>query len=228
MGQARRGQAKTRLRRRDGVPSPGPTTKSDPTDYDHVEEAFDPYRKWLGIPPEEQPPNHYRLLGIAVYEEDPDVISHAADRQMAHLRTFQAGKRAALSQAILNEVSAAKVCLLNPHTKRAYDDQLRAAAPAPPPAVATLPLGVAYPAPVATRPMAAEIAPASGLPMARPVAPALRPAPASAVAVADDIDDDGLRAGSLARRLAPAQANCRTEKAQAENTRADKARREKA
>ena len=25
---------------------------------------FDPYYKWLGIPPEEQPPNHYRLLGI--------------------------------------------------------------------------------------------------------------------------------------------------------------------
>jgi hypothetical protein len=38
-----------------------------------VEEAFDPYRKWLGIPPEEQPPNHYRLLGIALFEDDPDV-----------------------------------------------------------------------------------------------------------------------------------------------------------
>ncbi len=23
---------------------------------------FDAYRKWLGIPPEEQPPHHYRLL----------------------------------------------------------------------------------------------------------------------------------------------------------------------
>lgn len=23
---------------------------------------FDPYHKWLGIPPKDQPPNHYRLL----------------------------------------------------------------------------------------------------------------------------------------------------------------------
>jgi hypothetical protein len=25
---------------------------------------FDPYRKWLGIPPKDQPPHYYRLLGI--------------------------------------------------------------------------------------------------------------------------------------------------------------------
>jgi len=51
--------------------------------------AFDPYRKWLGIPPEEQPPDHYRLLGIARFESDPDVISNAADRQMVHVRSYQ-------------------------------------------------------------------------------------------------------------------------------------------
>ena len=28
-----------------------------------LQEKFDPYHIWLGIPPEEQPPNHYRLLG---------------------------------------------------------------------------------------------------------------------------------------------------------------------
>ena len=42
-------------------------------------EAFDPYRKWLGIPVQDQPPNHYRLLGIELFEADPDVISNAAD-----------------------------------------------------------------------------------------------------------------------------------------------------
>ena len=36
-----------------------------------MNEAFDPYYKWLGIPREEQPPNHYRVLGIRVFEEDP-------------------------------------------------------------------------------------------------------------------------------------------------------------
>ncbi len=66
-------------------------------------EAFDPYRKWLGIPPEEQPPHHYRLLGVGTFEDDPDTIAIAADRQMAHLRTFQAGPHSALTQKLLND-----------------------------------------------------------------------------------------------------------------------------
>ena len=28
--------------------------------------GFDPLYKWLGIPPDEQPPHHYRLLGIGI------------------------------------------------------------------------------------------------------------------------------------------------------------------
>ena len=102
---------------------------------------FDPYRKWLGIPASEQPPNHYRLLGIAPLEDDPDVISNAADRQMAHVRTFQSGKNAAWSQTLLNELSAAKGCLLDARRKARYDadlkDQLephRLTRDAPPPA----------------------------------------------------------------------------------------------
>ena len=35
----------------------------------------------LGIPPEEQPAHHYRLLGIKPLEDDPDVIEEAADRR---------------------------------------------------------------------------------------------------------------------------------------------------
>ena len=72
-----------------------------------MSEAFDPYRKWLGIPPKDQPPNHYRLLGIAHFEDDPDVIENAATRQMVHIRTFQSGKYSAASQKILNELAAA-------------------------------------------------------------------------------------------------------------------------
>ena len=88
-------------------------------------QTFDPYHTWLGIPPEEQPPNHYRLLGVGLFESQPDVIASAADRQMGHLRTFQAGKHSELSQRLLNEVAAAKVCLLNPGKKAVYDEQLR-------------------------------------------------------------------------------------------------------
>src|SRR5690606_35479994 len=90
-----------------------------------MSEEFDPYRRWLGIAPHEQPPHHYRLLGIALFEDHPDVIEGAADRQMAHVRTFQSGKFGKLSQQILSELSAAKVVLLNPEKKDAYDAKPR-------------------------------------------------------------------------------------------------------
>src|SRR5687767_1347207 len=87
--------------------------------------AFDPYHKWLGIPPEEQPPNHYRLLGIRLFESDADVIESAADRQMAHVQTHKTGKHSALSQKLLNELAAARLCLLNRAQRAAYDAQLQ-------------------------------------------------------------------------------------------------------
>lgn len=91
-----------------------------------MSEPFDPYRKWLGIPPKEQPAHHYRLLGIATFEDDPDVIENAAARQMAHVRTFQTSKQhGPVSQRILTELSAAKVCLLDRERKTEYDVQLR-------------------------------------------------------------------------------------------------------
>ncbi|MBI2480678.1 MAG: serine/threonine protein kinase [Planctomycetia bacterium] len=86
---------------------------------------FDPYYYWLGIPPKDQPPNHYRLLGIERFEENEEVISRAADRQMAHVRTFQSGPRSAQSQELLTKIAQAFGCLLNSSKKRAYDSQLR-------------------------------------------------------------------------------------------------------
>jgi len=89
-------------------------------------ESFNPYHRWLGISPKDQPPNHYRLLGIDPFEGEPNVIESAADRQMAHLRTFQTGKHSSESQQLLNEIAAAKVTLLSPQKKAAYDQSLRA------------------------------------------------------------------------------------------------------
>lgn len=90
-----------------------------------MKDRFDPYRKWLGVPPEDQPPHHYRLLGIEPFEADPDVIANAADGRMAQVKNFQIGKYSQQSQKILNEIAAAKVCLLNPEKKAEYDRQLR-------------------------------------------------------------------------------------------------------
>ncbi|MCO6047547.1 hypothetical protein NG895_26890 [Aeoliella sp. ICT_H6.2] len=102
---------------------------------------FDPYYKWLGIPASDQPPNHYRLLGIELFEDDVEVITAAADRQMGHVKAFATGKYGAYSQLLLNELAKARVCLLNEKLKPIYDRQLKklaaaeaaAAAPAPQP-----------------------------------------------------------------------------------------------
>ncbi len=88
-------------------------------------QPFDPYHKWLGIPPAEQPPTCYRLLGIPLFESDPDVIDAAADQRMAHLRKYQTGVNSALSQQLLNEVASARIVLHSPEKKAAYDAELR-------------------------------------------------------------------------------------------------------
>lgn len=108
-----------------------------------MSEQFDPYRKWLGIPPEEQPPHHYRLLGLVPFESDTEVIATAADGRMALLKQFQNGPFSSYSQQLLNEVAAARLCLLQPEKRSAYDAELRQrlsnGAPQKPPAPAKSP-----------------------------------------------------------------------------------------
>ncbi len=87
---------------------------------------FNPYFKWLGIPESQMPPNHYTLLGLTLFESDPEVIASASDSRMMYLRTFQMGKYADLSQKLLNELAAARVCLLNRKQKALYDRELHA------------------------------------------------------------------------------------------------------
>lgn len=100
------------------------------------QEGFDPYYRWLGIPPAEQPPTLYRLLGLSPLEPDLGVIEEAADRQMAHVRVHQNGPHAAESQRLLNELAAARGTLLHVGKKLAYDRTLRPPMPPPPPAAA--------------------------------------------------------------------------------------------
>jgi len=90
-----------------------------------MSESFDPYHKWLGIPPTHRPPSHYRLLGIEDFEKDNDVISDAADQRMTHVKAFQSGRYSSLSQNILNELATARRCLLDSSQKAKYDAELR-------------------------------------------------------------------------------------------------------
>lgn len=191
-----------------------------------MSDSFNGYHVWLGIPLSEQPPNHYRLLGISIFESDLDVIDHAADRQMAHVRTFQSGRHGALSQQILNELASARVCLLSPEKKSAYDNELRAKISAAP-MIAAVPVGKAVPvAPIAqpVAPVAQPVAPLAqpiaavaqpSVPAAKPIAPHAvpsanaaqldaRPTRASKPA-GDDEDPFGLRAASGRRPVAAQQ-----------------------
>ncbi|WP_254511709.1 hypothetical protein [Anatilimnocola floriformis] len=139
---------------------------------------FDPYYKWLAIPPAEQPPNHYRLLGVPLFTDDPDVIENAADQRMSHLRSLQSGKHSQDSQRLLNEVAAARGCLLNATKKSEYDTTLRrATTPARP-----QPLPVARPisSPPISPPLAAQPPMAAPVPVPQPVAFAPAPRPAAA------------------------------------------------
>ena len=86
---------------------------------------FDPYHKWLGIPPKDRPPNHYRLLSLELYESDLDVIEGAADRVMAFIRQYQSGEQAAAAAKLLNEIATARLSLLKPASKSEYDAKLR-------------------------------------------------------------------------------------------------------
>jgi len=102
----------------------------DPRDGDESSgdglENFDPYYQWLAIPPRERPPNHYRLLGVDVFEPDVNVIAVSADRQMVHIKAQATGRYAEFSQKLLNELAKARTCLLDPAKKAQYDSQLRA------------------------------------------------------------------------------------------------------
>ena len=94
---------------------------------------FDPYYKWLGIPPEEQPPHFYRLLGVPLFEADSDVIEAAVDRQLTHLRAKAAGPRSEAARKLLKEVALAQVTLLEKSSKAVYDAKLKKKlAPTPP------------------------------------------------------------------------------------------------
>jgi formylglycine-generating enzyme required for sulfatase activity len=101
---------------------------------------FDPYHQWLGIPETERPISKYRLLALVDFEADRGVISAAVEQRTIYLRTMQAGEHEVLVAELLNEVSQARVTLLNADQKAEYDEELRKqqtpepeAKPTPPP-----------------------------------------------------------------------------------------------
>ncbi|HVX15091.1 MAG TPA: hypothetical protein VHC22_28120 [Pirellulales bacterium] len=135
---------------------------------------FDPYRKWLGIPDGPRPPTHYQLLGISPDEHDRDVINAAVLRQSSFVRHFQTGERSQEATRLLNEIAAAKLCLLDAAKRAEYDRQFNRAV-APPPANQPAAPSVGQP-----RPSSSSLSPPPAVSHPRPPAPATISAPGQA------------------------------------------------
>jgi hypothetical protein len=86
--------------------------------------GFDPYKEWLDIDVLDNGTNHYELLGVRLFEIDPEKIAAAADRQMEIVRKHQTGPRSSYTQKLLSEIAQAKACLLNPAKRIQYDRSL--------------------------------------------------------------------------------------------------------
>ena len=86
---------------------------------------YDAYHCWLGISPEQQPPNLYRLLGLELFESNRNVIRHAVDDRMHQIRRRSRNQFAEIGDAILTEVAEAKLCLLDSDKRAAYDSLLK-------------------------------------------------------------------------------------------------------
>jgi hypothetical protein len=88
-------------------------------------ESFDPYYELLGIDKQYRPPHHYALLGLDLFESDPKKIDEAATDRMSRLQDLANSELVDHSQRLLNELSAARRCLLNFSQKAAYDEALQ-------------------------------------------------------------------------------------------------------
>ncbi len=87
-------------------------------------ESFDPFSEWLGRPAGRPPEDHYELLGLARFEPDLDLISHAVDVMRVGIRKIRPGSHLAEWERLLDRLDAAKTCLSDSISKAAYDESI--------------------------------------------------------------------------------------------------------
>lgn len=85
---------------------------------------MDVYKEWLGIPDGPRPPDHYELLRIVRFEDDPEKIRGHYKKLNAHVRKYATGQYSVQSQELLNELAKAMLCLTDSVRKRDYDESL--------------------------------------------------------------------------------------------------------
>ena len=85
---------------------------------------IDVYRDWLKIEETRRPLNYYQLLKFKDFEDDPNVIRARYRELNAHVRKFATGEFIEESQALLNELAKAMLCLTDAERKAEYDHSL--------------------------------------------------------------------------------------------------------
>lgn len=82
---------------------------------------IDVYKEWLGIPEGDRPPDYYTLLRLIQFEDNVDKINANYRKLNAHVRKYATGKYLHESQALLNELAKAMLCLTDAVSKEEYD-----------------------------------------------------------------------------------------------------------
>ena len=86
------------------------------------------YTDWLKIPeadvPPEGPPDHYALLRLPKFEDNPEKVRSSYGKLNKHVRGYAAGAYAQQSQELLNELAKAMLALTDEDRKRDYDASL--------------------------------------------------------------------------------------------------------
>jgi hypothetical protein len=83
--------------------------------------AIDVYKDWLGIPEGPRPPDHYQLMRLVEFEDSAEKIRTNYKKLNAHVRRYATGQYLEESQALLNELARAMLCLTDTERKREYD-----------------------------------------------------------------------------------------------------------
>lgn len=169
---------------------------------------------WLGLSPQDWPPDYYRLLGLEPGESDTARIEEQVHQRLEAVRRYQLTHPEQVTEA-MNRLAQAFVCLTDPGAKRAYDAELFGKPLEP--EVTPVPAAVAVPgqrgavewlpeapeelvpldAEIGSRPTPVAVAPEPTVPLAdvplvpllpaEPVAVQALPAPQGTVETADEV-----------------------------------------
>ncbi|MDO5580650.1 MAG: hypothetical protein Q4G69_05915 [Planctomycetia bacterium] len=85
---------------------------------------IDVYKDWLKINAANRPLNYYQLLRLKTFEDDIALIRKQYRELNAYIRKFATGDYIEESQALLNEMAKAMLCLTDAERKEDYDFRL--------------------------------------------------------------------------------------------------------